>query len=524
MNARDVPFVWDIAFVEIFSQRGGFDIVVENPPYIRQEDIRDLMLPRDEGIKTANKKAYKAKLARAVYQAFPNFFGYQPQKDIKSDKPENAVKHKLSGRCDLYVYFYFHGLSLLNPKGVFCTITSNSWLDVAYGAKLQEFLLTQSHLKFILDNSVKRSFKGVNINTVIVLISAPNQEGELNLELSTRFVNFTVPFEVILDAIIFYEIETAEKRINTQEHRIHSLFQKSLLANGMKKKKYAGDKWSGKYMRSPDIYWYILEKGKDKLESVGDVVTNIRLGIKTGANKFFVLDQATISMWNIEDDFLQPVIVSAKDSKSLLVVPERLTHRLFVCPKDKEDLKDTAALAYIEWGEAQDFHTRPSTGYRQRWYDLGCLPRPSLSFPQLIGPTAKTMCVPTGCPTLDNFTEVHTPSVSTISLCLSLNSTIFQLMLNLSGCANRGYGFLKVQTSDLENLLCVNPNLIIDKEVDLNQTFLESEEWDVLDPSPVRYYIDNIIFDILELTQGERDAVYEAVMQLVTTRLDKAKT
>ncbi len=93
------PFVWDIAFVEIFNQRGGFDIVIENPPYIRQEDIRDLTLPKDIGKKPENKKLYKAKLARSVYQVHPEFFGYQRKKDIKPAEPEKAVRHKLSEGC-----------------------------------------------------------------------------------------------------------------------------------------------------------------------------------------------------------------------------------------------------------------------------------------------------------------------------------------------------------------------------------------------------------------------------------------
>ena len=67
------PFVWDIAFVEIFNQRDGFDIVIENPPYVRQQKIRNPTIPRSETTK-ANKKVYKAKLARSIYQAFPEFF------------------------------------------------------------------------------------------------------------------------------------------------------------------------------------------------------------------------------------------------------------------------------------------------------------------------------------------------------------------------------------------------------------------------------------------------------------------
>jgi len=94
-------------------------------------------------------------------------------------------------------------------------------------------------------------------------------------------------------------------------------------------------------------------------------------------------------------------------------------------------------------------------------------------------------------------------------------------MVNINGRSSLGYGALDVQTSDLKTLLCVNPKHII-SDVDLDQTVLESEEWEVLDLSPARRYIDNILFDILELTQGERHGVYKAVTQLVTTRRQKA--
>ena len=44
-----MPFVWDIAFVEIFTgEKGGFDIVIGNPPYVRQESISDPKIPREE--------------------------------------------------------------------------------------------------------------------------------------------------------------------------------------------------------------------------------------------------------------------------------------------------------------------------------------------------------------------------------------------------------------------------------------------------------------------------------------------
>ena len=48
---KDEPFVWDIAFPEVFGeeqQRRGFEIVIGNPPYVRQEHIADPHKPREE--------------------------------------------------------------------------------------------------------------------------------------------------------------------------------------------------------------------------------------------------------------------------------------------------------------------------------------------------------------------------------------------------------------------------------------------------------------------------------------------
>ncbi|MDQ4121653.1 MAG: Eco57I restriction-modification methylase domain-containing protein [Acidobacteriota bacterium] len=58
-NAREIPFVWDISFVEIFADdREGFDIIVGNPPYVRQENIAHAHLER-EAVNAENKKVYK---------------------------------------------------------------------------------------------------------------------------------------------------------------------------------------------------------------------------------------------------------------------------------------------------------------------------------------------------------------------------------------------------------------------------------------------------------------------------------
>jgi hypothetical protein len=413
-TAASIPFVWNIAFVEIFEgKKGGFDIVIGNPPYVRQEKIAPADLQEEDYAPDAwrrLKEAYKAKLQESVVAAHPRFF---------QNRRPNA-------RSDLYVYFYFHGLSLLNEQGAFCFITSNSWLDVEYGKDLQEFLLTHSHVKLVLDNHAKRSFRQADVNTVIVLLAPPRlrpwSEARLT-ELSARFVACKVPFEEVLSPVIFQEIDEAAGRVSRPEFRVAVLSHQELYQQGlalpeeeeqapptvatrglMRKAAYQGNKWGGKYLRAPDIFFTILEKGKGKLVRLGDIA-EVRFGIKTGANEFFYLEPVGVTVaevaavaerdpmapvpvrngagWEgqIETGWLRPVIKSPREIKTLRVRLEDLRYLVFMPPEDIRKAIDQGrqpplsrypkAAAYIRWGEEQDYPDRPTCASRQWWWDVG---------------------------------------------------------------------------------------------------------------------------------------------------------
>ena len=529
VSAKNVPFVWDIAFVEIFTgEKGGFDIVIGNPPYVRQENIADPKLPREE-ITTANKRAYKAKLARSVYQAFPRFFGYRRKKDVKRDNPSTAVSHKLDAKSDLYIYFYFHGLSLLNPKGSFCFITSNSWLDVAYGSDLQEFTLKHCHIKQVIDNQSRRSFASADVNTVIGLFSAPDKKRQWGLDQNTRFIMFKTPFEGVLDAVIFEEVEEADERKSTEEHRIFPISQRSLFERGVidasPKPKYTGDKWGGKYLRAPDIYWTILEKGKGKLVRLGDVA-EVRFGIKTGANGFFYLDDAKILEWAIEDEFLKPVIKSPRECKSILIDPSQLKFKLFMCHKDETALNGTAVWKYIEYGESQRYDQRPTCSGRMRWWEI-----PDEKGNTFWGKEVRER-IAAFCSTQPMYADCRLYVANTKPIIqVLLNSTLTAFMSEASARSlGGGGGPRSMMVYEVQELKILSESAFIHHEkaaVNL-QYKMENE---VLKPlvediqeNPHRQILDTLIFDALNLTQGECDAVYEAVIHLVETRLQKASS
>ena len=88
----------------------------------------------------------------------------------------------------------------------------------------------------------------------------------------------------------------------------------------------------------------------------------------------------------------------------------------------------------------------------------------------------------------------------------------------MAGRANFGDGLMKIQAYEVADLLLANPILFeseVCKSVLLEANRLECNGQD-------RRALDSIIFDALNLTQGERDAVYEAVINLVEGRLKKA--
>ncbi|MBU4485532.1 MAG: Eco57I restriction-modification methylase domain-containing protein [Candidatus Delongbacteria bacterium] len=293
--SENKPLIWSIEFSEIFVENGGFDIIIGNPPYVRQESIADPMN------KIEDKKKYKDLLAEMVRMDFPDHF-------IK--------QRKINAQSDLYTYFYIRSLKLLNPNGIHTFICSNSWLDVGYGSWLQEFLLESAPVDFIIDNHAKRSFDAADVNTIISVINAPVKHQKINHEHQIKFIAFKKPFEQSIFTEYLLEIENAKQVKSTDTFRVYPITIKDLKLSGteydteedekMGTGKYTGEKWGGKFLRAPDIFFTILEKGKGKLVKLRDIA-DVRFGIKTGANEFFYITEDVAKNLKIEKEFLKPI-------------------------------------------------------------------------------------------------------------------------------------------------------------------------------------------------------------------------
>lgn len=108
---------------------------------------------------------------------------------------------------------------------------------------------------------------------------------------------------------------------------------------------------------------------------------------------------------------------------------------------------------------------------------------------------------------------------------LILNGATTVLFKEIGGRVNLGEGALDTAVYEANNINIVNPDLLVGQPVDTIESALASG--DILPISeelktPEHKVIDKIIFDTLGLTKDERDAVYEAVINLVEARLRKA--
>lgn len=531
----DIPFVWDISFAEIFANnKQGFDIVIGNPPYVRQEKITDPRLWRDQ-ISPENKKAYKTKLQRLIYRTWPMWFGYK--------EAEDKAARNVDAKSDLYLYFYFYGLSLLNDKGTFCFITSNSWLDVGYGKNLQEFLLKRCQIRLIIDNKAMRSFKSADVNTAIALLNSPTDGDDLSEAArnnTVRFVMFSVPFEDAMDDTVFTLIETVERRTLTPGFRVLPVLQEKLLEDGCgfeeenkeptnrapllkTSKKYLGNKWGGKYLRAPEIYWTILEKGKDKFVPLDDIA-KVKRGYIPWPYNIFKISSEIINYWKIEERYLYPCFSDLEDFQSICI--EKLGNSqsfLLVVDEDWEDINGTNVQIYLRES------AKKSKKKSLNWYRL-----PKREIPRLIAlrtPYERHIVFynKVGLCVVDHI-ELHVKEDDSKIMTGLLNSSIYGLFREILGRINLGQGTLKTEVMDWKKFPVISPvSLGEENKKRIEQAITHFWQRDILSITKEihkndRRALDEIVFEILALSQGEREAVYEAIINLVETRLKKAES
>ncbi|MCF8298569.1 MAG: Eco57I restriction-modification methylase domain-containing protein [Saprospiraceae bacterium] len=505
-------FIWNLEFAEIFSDKGGFDIIIGNPPYLRHEKIEDPLSRMD-------KSDYKMMLQEVIENDYKGYF-----KNIRG-----VQIRKINHKSDLYTYFYLHTLNLLNTGGVHCFICSNSWLDVGYGAWMQEFLLNKVRIHLIIDNQAKRSFAGADINTVITLMD--KQQSGIIDDTQIGFIGFRKLFDEIISADNMTKIHETIKQISNNNYRVLKKSSSELIHEGIENNTYIGGKWYGKYLNSPD--WLLSKMINKELDYLNDKVV-IKYGVKLGSVGFFIPNNVTINKYNI-NHHLTPLFKDSKVVDSYIIKSPYLSLAFNPINKDKY------ADSYIKYGEAMGINERKSLQGKIRWYNYKEI-KSKIIIPQFYYTRFFSLFskIPI-CFTNNFWGIVDFKDIDEKELFLFLNSTFLYYQLELFGRKNLGEGLLTVYGPELKSII-IPTNLFNFDHKDLYDSFIHRKINNIFielginpkdtirieeqepNPLPDRKVLDDIVFDALGLTEEERKDVYRAVCQLVWDRLSKARS
>ncbi|MGN8519101.1 DUF7149 domain-containing protein [Helicobacter pylori] len=121
---------WRFEFPEVLDDEGdflGFDCIIGNPPYIRQEHIKDLK--------------------PLLQKQYPDFY---------------------NSTADIYTYFFALSYHLLKEKGFNAFITSNKYARAKYGAKLREWLLKKTTIVSYMELNALKVFESATVDTSIM--------------------------------------------------------------------------------------------------------------------------------------------------------------------------------------------------------------------------------------------------------------------------------------------------------------------------------------------------------------------
>ena len=529
--------------------------VVGNPPFTRQEEMREEIFGRDYKEET---------LLAAIERDFP--------------------KIDLSLRASIYAYFFVHGLKFLDVGSRLGFVTLRSWLDVNYGEALKKFFLNHCKILAIVESKEERWFHEAQMLPCLTILENCNSKKERDQNL-VKFVQLKLPISKVVPPILeerdmireiwrwkeidsfvneienaenlfeFKEVEFFRRKIRFYENdkfKIVMVDQKDLKRD---------TKW-GKYLAAPSVFFRLLEKSKDfviPLEKIADV----KYAIKTGANEFFcfpnrffkireegqcivLVDKGTGKdrFW-IEKEYLSPVLNKIKPHKSIADLQKDgylLTVRE---SKDKLRNEKKKVLEYIEYGETKahtwrnrnyrGYHERPTCASRTPWYSLDDRPKsailsPSIFWGRHIVFRNKKNFYATDC--LDEirpFQEKYS-----IILAALLNSTFAALFYEFSGryIENRDKTISnEIKIYELRSILCINPAIIEKKSPTVLQeledalTGIENKEVKPLFEeitSPERKNLDQIIFcKILGLTESEMEDIRSNAGSLFRQRIER---
>ena len=457
------------------------DIVVMNPPYVRQESI------------DVERKEYYVK----------NY----------------AKPYGFDKKSDIYVYFFARALRLLKPNGYVSVISSDKWLETSYGEKLQGYL--KSRLISVYGQRY-RPFKA-DINTVISVYGNDMADGDIDFTYLESYASYSVIRRIPMNR---GELKTGkwfylrapkmfmEKVYPKLTHKLSDFAEiKRGFTTGANEFFYMKDvsaQYEADYLANPKKFeeWGVKGRNEKELREQGLIY------IENEGRERFVINKSDT----------RPLVRTTKELSSYEIKDMNT-----LCLYTKTPGEFTKK--YIRWGENKEisirgrkepvigYHKVPSVSGRRQWYSLNDLSPTNIILPMYI---MDRFFIPRAINPVICDNTFYTISSRKNGIYNYLNSTLFYLTIELFlRRLGGGGGVGEVKVDDYEMM----------PVPDLGTMNLESIEFP-LKRDVERYFdeikmddrreLDSKILEIMGLKDFSLDELYKEFVELVDDRLVKA--
>lgn len=476
---------------------GGFDAVVGNPPYIRQENIDD-------------KDRVRAHLSRVNGEY-------------------------LSRQSDIYSYFITHATEFLRDGGRLGFITSDRWLDTQYGEDVQQFLLSNYEVQAIIkfDN---QAFDDSLVDSSIIILEKQENEEQRQKNV-TKFIRLKQEIDIEELADLVEQESEPDKMMSNESYRLVTRKQAAL---------HFENKWNV-FFFAPPIYFDF-----DTIPEVVSLseVARVKRGTMTGANAFFTDHTEEFHELGLTP-YVSPLMKATGQVKNVLVSKEEAyewsildVHHLVkkaleedgdFGARHEQQVKNwlqenghEALVEYIESGEDNGYNERTSVKTRKIWFDLGEFNPPAMFHTQFTWREHMVHWNEPGAAAVNQFHCIYPyDDVPDKVVAGMLNSRIVWLVKELTSRRTGGQGMTRIQTMvyETEALPIPNPRELNDEELDRIEHAFEAlieRERELEDPTmedreDVRDDLDQAVLSTIGL-ENRLDEVKESINRLIKSR------
>jgi len=291
--------------------------------------------------KANGETAYDVVIGNPPFIRYQNFPEEHREKAFKMMQELGLAPNKLT---NIWVPFLVLSANLLNRYGKLGMVIPAELFQVKYAAETRIFL-SEFFSRITIITFKKLVFDDIQQEVVLLLCEkgATTNKGIRVIELSS------------LEEL---------KSLNVTE------FQKT----PVKSLEHNSEKWTKYFLDEEEIQLLRRIKADDRIKLASDVM-DVDVGLVTGRNEFFMLNEEDVSNWNIKP-FTKEVVSRSNHFKGIVFTENdfrtnaaaNIEGYLFLPPDEDFDHLPNECQDYILYGEAQEYHTGYKCRIRKRWY------------------------------------------------------------------------------------------------------------------------------------------------------------